>query len=245
MPEDLVGAEALLEDEHDQAPGSGDREQVQEDGLERQDQRAERAREEDEREDGDQRDHQREVAVDGVEEVGALRCLATDRHLAGRGVGAEAVERLSAGRGVPVFGRDDRDERRPVAAPVCGRCRALDTLDFGERLRDGVGVARADERVEGRERAGADARVLQLRRGRHVRALPVRATRRAGSRAGSSRRRRRARPARRSRSRPRSSGGARISARPGRPAAAGAGVAVGCEASRASGRSSPGRPEAA
>ena len=139
--EDLVGPEALLEDEHDQPPRRSNREQVQEDGLQRQEQRAERAREEDEGEDGDQREHEREVGVDGFEEVGALRCLATDRHLGRQRLGAEAVERLSAGRGVPVLGRDDRDERRPVAAPVRGRRRTLDTVDLGERCRDGLGIA--------------------------------------------------------------------------------------------------------
>ena len=34
---DRVGAEAVLEDEHDQAPRGGDREEVEQDGLQRQD----------------------------------------------------------------------------------------------------------------------------------------------------------------------------------------------------------------
>jgi hypothetical protein len=79
--------------------------------------------------------------VDGVEEVGALGGLAADGDLAGKVGGADAVERLSTGGGVAVFGRDDRDEPGPVAAPLCGCCGGADTLDLGERLRDGVGVS--------------------------------------------------------------------------------------------------------
>ena len=102
------------------------------------------------------------LAVDGVEEVGAQRGVAADRHVAGERGGADPVERRPAGRGVAVRGRDDGDERRPVAAPVGGCRRALDAVDPGERLRDRAGVAGAHEHVEGRERARADARVLQL-----------------------------------------------------------------------------------
>ena len=47
-------------------------------------------------------------------------------------------------------------------APACRCCRALDTVDLGELLRDIAGVACADERIEGRQRTGADARVLEL-----------------------------------------------------------------------------------
>ena len=141
MPQISSEPKPVLEDEHDQPPGGGDGEQVQEDGLERQDQRAERAREEEEREDGDEREHEREVAVDGVEEVGAQRGLATDRHVAGEAVARIRSSVARPAGGVPVLGRDDRDERRPAAAPVGGCRRAADTVDPGERLRDGAGVA--------------------------------------------------------------------------------------------------------
>src|SRR5215203_3174093 len=77
---DRFGAESLLVDEHDQPPGGADGEQVQEDSLQRQEQRAERPRQQEERQDRDEGDYPREVAVDSVEEVGALRRLATDRH---------------------------------------------------------------------------------------------------------------------------------------------------------------------
>ena len=64
--------------------------------------RAEGAGEEDEGEDADREDHQREVAVDGVEEVGALSRFAADGH-AGDVRGANPVEGVTAGRRVGVL----------------------------------------------------------------------------------------------------------------------------------------------
>ena len=54
------GSQAVLADEDHEPPRGGDREQVQQDGLERQDQRAERAGEQKEGE-ADQRDQQRKL----------------------------------------------------------------------------------------------------------------------------------------------------------------------------------------
>ena len=72
----------MLEHEHEQSPGGSDGEQVEEDSLERQDQRPESPRQEQEGRPQIRRDQQREVAVDGVEEVGSLRGLAADRDVA-------------------------------------------------------------------------------------------------------------------------------------------------------------------
>ena len=195
----------------------------------------------------DQRDHEREVAVDGVEEVGALRGLAADRRRrpAGRRGGADAVERRAAGGRVAVLGRDDRDDRGPVAAPVGGRDRAADAVDAGERLCDGVGIARADERVERRERPGADAGAARAARGRRAPGPAGRASRPAGCRAGSRRRRRRARPGRRSTPTAATQRWRTTSRAQADQPRLGAVVAAACAASRAAARSSPGRPAAA
>ena len=148
----------MLPDEHHDSAGGGDREQVQSDGLEGQDQRAEGACQEQEREQSDQPDHEREVAVDGVDEVGALRGLASDRDRGRERLlgGADAVERRSALAREPVLGRDHRDERRPVAAPFRRSDGGLDALDTGERL--------------GLRRRGP-LRARALRRGRAARSL--------------------------------------------------------------------------
>ena len=154
--------------------------------------------------------HEREVAVDGVEEVGALRGLAADRHVAGSvRRGPDAVERRPARGGVAVLGRDDGDERGAVAAPVGGRDGAADALDAAR-----APSRRRRDRPSGRARRTARAARCRCRspraaRGRRVPARPGPASRRAGCRAGSRRRRRRARPGRRSSRRPRPSGGAR------------------------------------
>ena len=77
-------------------------------------QRAERAGEQQERQARDQPDDDRELAVDRVDEVGALRGLAADRD-AGRRRVAEAVERRAPGRGVAVLRRDEvTSESRPA-----------------------------------------------------------------------------------------------------------------------------------
>ena len=65
-------------------------------------------------------------------------------------------------RRVAVLGRDDGHERAAVAAPVRRGDRGLDAVDVGERLGDRVGIAGPHERVEGRQRPGADARGLEL-----------------------------------------------------------------------------------
>ena len=83
----------MLPDEHEHAPGGGDAEDVQQDRLRRQQQRAERPRQQDERRDRDQGDHQREAAVDRVDEVGVRRRLPAHAH-----VRSDAVRRVPHAR---------------------------------------------------------------------------------------------------------------------------------------------------
>jgi len=150
----------VLPDDDHQAPRRTHRQQVQRDSLGWDDHRAEGTGEQQEREAGDQRDDQREVAVDRVEEVGALCRLAAGHGLI-TGRSADAIERLASGRGVAIRGRDDRDQRRLVAPPIRRCDRAADALDALQCRDDLCRVCGADKGVESRQRAGADAGVLQ------------------------------------------------------------------------------------
>ena len=62
---DQVGAVALLPEQHQEAVGGAERDDVQHDGLGGEHDRAERAREQQEGDERDQAEHQREVAVHG------------------------------------------------------------------------------------------------------------------------------------------------------------------------------------
>ena len=243
---DRLGSEAVLPDEDHQPPGGADRQQVQQDGLERQDQRAERARQQDERERGDQRDDEREVAVDGVEEVGALRGLAAGHDVGGQRAGrcADAVERRAARRAScrPAVGMTVTSAV-PSRRQSVGATAARTPSTPPQRVGDGVGIARADERVERRQRAGADAGVGELVEARARRAG---LGQRVGARVAELDRRRgddeRAEHGGRER-RPRPSGGARRCGP--RPTSRGwRDPRVRCGAGRAAGRSWPGRPAA-
>ena len=64
---------ALLEDEHDDPEGCGQRDQVQQHRLDREHDRAERAGEQDQRQEQDEREHVREAAEQRVHEVAVDR----------------------------------------------------------------------------------------------------------------------------------------------------------------------------
>ena len=66
------------------AEGGGQRDQVEHDGLEREQDRAERPHQQQEGEHGDDREHEREVAVDGVHVVELDRAHAGDPDDAGQ-----------------------------------------------------------------------------------------------------------------------------------------------------------------
>ncbi len=88
----------MLPDEDYQPPGCRDREEVQDDRLQRQDQRPERAGQQQERQARDERDQERKVAVDEVQEVGALCRLTAGRDVARQRLRGrvDAVERRAA-----------------------------------------------------------------------------------------------------------------------------------------------------
>ncbi len=99
-------------------PRRADADQVEHHGLERQQQRAEGAREEHEGDHGDEGDHQREVAVDGGDEVGVLGALSSDGHVArGVGGGAHPPHGGATRGGGAVRGGERVDERGPRATP--------------------------------------------------------------------------------------------------------------------------------
>ena len=155
----------MLPDEDHQPPRGADRQQVQQDGLERQDQRAERPRQQQEGQHADQGDDEREVAVDRVEEVGALRGLAAGHDVGRQVIGgrADAVERRAARGRVAVLDRDDRDQRRcRRGASRRGRPRSRTPSTPARACATACRIAGADQRVERRERPGADARSREL-----------------------------------------------------------------------------------
>ena len=94
-----LGAVPLLEDEHDDAEGRRERDEVEHDGLEREHDRAKRACEQDQRQDQDQSEHVGEAAEERMDEV-AVDC----RHPGERAVRAlqpvvcAVDDRLDAGR---------------------------------------------------------------------------------------------------------------------------------------------------
>ena len=203
MPQIASEPEAVLPDEDHQPPRGADRQEVQQDGLERQDQRAERPRQQQERQHGDQRDDEREVAVDGVEEVGALRGLAAG-HDVGRQASVAARTRSSVARPageLPSCGRDDRDQRRRRrGASRPGRPRSRTPSTPRERhARRPRGSPERTSASNGDSGPVPMPEAVELIEPRARRARPGPASRRAGCRAGSRRRRRRARPGRRSR----------------------------------------------
>ena len=121
-------AVALLEDEDDDSVGRDQRDEVQDDCLQRQEDRAERAHQQHEGQQDHEQQGVRELAVDGVREVAVLRRLAGQRQLGSRrrpafsiGGRTSCFSRLAvcpaAGRcGVDV--RESLDQRRIVLAPL-------------------------------------------------------------------------------------------------------------------------------
>src|SRR5262249_54726148 len=131
---DELGAVALLPDEDEDAAGGGEREQVEEHRLEWQQERAEGAGEQDERDERDQAEHEREVAVDGGDEVAGLRRLTADHH-AGRRLGdrAHLGEQTTADAGAAVGAREHVDDPAAVSSPGASGWRG-DELRAGQRV---------------------------------------------------------------------------------------------------------------
>ena len=75
-----------LPHEVEHAPGSANADHVEHDRLQRQQQRAECPCQQDERDDRDEGDHEREVSVDGIDEVLVLRSQAAQPHVSRYGV---------------------------------------------------------------------------------------------------------------------------------------------------------------
>ena len=111
-------------------------------------------------------DHQREAAVDGVDEVGVGRGGAAHADVGALRVRdlADLLERPTALIRAAVGHRDHLDERAVAAAPVAPgrRYRAVDPVDPAQRIGDSLGARVAvDEDLVGLQRALADARLLQ------------------------------------------------------------------------------------
>ena len=149
----------MLEDQDQQAVRRADREQVEDDGGGREDQRAEHQGEQDEAEPEDEGQHDRQPLVDHVGVVDVLRGGATDQH-AGLGaversrnqVGAEPFE-PAAGLGVVrVADQRDADQRDLIAVGDLQLCRAEVGVvgDGGLEACDGRG------HVAGRDVSGDD-----------------------------------------------------------------------------------------
>ena len=141
-------APAVLEDEHERAVGGRDRQQVEDDRLDCDDDRAERLQQQGEREQEDEREDDRGGRLHLVVEVLRLRRLPGDADLGavepadGRGDhrSAERVERSVRLRVLPVAldrERDERDRAAPVVVDVgrlvelAGRNRPV--LELGDR----------------------------------------------------------------------------------------------------------------
>src|SRR6185436_1517238 len=126
---------------------------------------AERAREQQERGDSDQGDHEREVAVDGVDEVVVQGQVSTHADI---GTGAMrgrayAVERVARFRRRAVGGREGLDDRGAALPPFrrVGGDGAVDAFQTAQVLRDLVEVRAFGQHLVRQERPGADAGVLQ------------------------------------------------------------------------------------
>ena len=151
---DRVRAMAVLEDEHDDPVCRAQRDQVQQHGLQRQQDRAECASQQDVREDQDEEQDVRELAVDGVHEVPVLRSNSAERHLdasrvseLGSGVVTQRLDlredvilqtrdRPARGPGVRVIGAKGLDEPR-AARPPGRRCRRPgDSWRLADRIGD-------------------------------------------------------------------------------------------------------------
>ena len=117
MPHSWLRAVALLPDQGDHAPGGADADHVEDDRLERQQQRAEGPGQEQEGEHGDQRDHHREAAVDGRDEVLVLGPDAADADAGAEAVGGGCARGRSCPARVGGGVRDDEgvDDRRARA----------------------------------------------------------------------------------------------------------------------------------
>ena len=140
-------ADAVLHDEHEQAVGGGDREEVEQHGLKRQDERAERERQRREGDGQDRQDEPGERVVGAGDEVDALRGRpAGDDHRAcreprrGNQVVPEPADEPACLRGAEVVQRHD-DDSRVAAARV--DVRVAPAVRDGPHL--GVGSGRVHE----------------------------------------------------------------------------------------------------
>ena len=119
-------AVALLEDEDDDPVRRAERDEVQHDRLQRQQQRAEGAREQEIGEQDHEAEHVREVAVDRVHEVAILRRDAAERRVGARERSIGAADRRADGLVRAVGARDRLDERIPILAPLLRRRHTVD-----------------------------------------------------------------------------------------------------------------------
>ena len=138
-------AVAVLEDEHEDAVGGADRQQVEDDRLDRDDDRAERDQQQDEREPEHEREHERRACRQVVDEV-----LRAGGHAGHRDLGAGE---LADGGGDDLGAQDlERALGRRVGAAALDRERD-----------DGDGLVGADLDAEGlREPAARQRAIVQL-----------------------------------------------------------------------------------
>ena len=135
------GAEAVLPEQHQEAEGRAERDHVDHDGLDGQDDRAELAGQQQEGEEGDAAQHEREVAVHSVVEVGVLRGVAADLDAAGD-VRERRTQPVTVARPAAVspssVGITLKQRSRPVTERgVSGR---EDRVDARRRARDRRGL---------------------------------------------------------------------------------------------------------
>ena len=120
---DRIAPVALLEDEDDDAVGGAERDEVQEHRLQRQDDRAERAHQQQVRQDQHEEHDVRELPVDGLDEVALLGPDAGERQLApppalelGQDVVLEPARSSSSRRASASLGRTPRRARCRLSA---------------------------------------------------------------------------------------------------------------------------------
>jgi hypothetical protein len=173
IPQDGLAAVAVLPDQDHDAVGGREGREVQDDGFERQQQRAKRASEQHERRERDQGKHHRKAAVHVVAEVqrgGARAGDAEHPGIVGQ-LRADRADRVLSGGDIGLRGWEHRDQLRPVSAEL-GRGRGDRGVHAGqlrESARDGGRDAPAGEDVDRSHRAGGDAAGLE-RAQRFVRA---------------------------------------------------------------------------
>ena len=144
---------------------AAERDEVQDHGLDRQHDRAERPGEQDQRQDHDEREHVREAAEEGVHEVAVDRGDAGERFRSSPSSAALARSMIPwiPGRGRRRSSGNASTSDVWSAPPVRGRGRADDSVDVAQLGRDRLCVAAVlDQHVERLHHARADARVGEL-----------------------------------------------------------------------------------